>query len=84
MLEEELKYFRKIQNELRSKHSDGGFAVIKNEDLLGVWKNRSDALKEGIERYGNKPFLVKNINDNATKTINFSRDLKFTNAISHL
>jgi hypothetical protein len=84
MLEKELQYFKKIQNELQLKHSHGGFAVIKNEVLLGVWKNRSDALKEGIEEYGLTPFLVKNINDDIGKTINFTRDLEFNNAIYHI
>ena len=84
MLEKELKYFRQIKDELRAKHSDGGFAVIKDEQLLGVWQNRNDALKEGIEEYGDNPFLVKNIYDDPTNAINFSRKLDLKGAVSHV
>ncbi len=47
MLEHEIKYFQKAQDELQSKYPEGGFAVIKNEELLGVWANRNDAIKQG-------------------------------------
>ena len=79
-LEKEISYFLKIQNELRAKYLNGGFAVIFDENLLGVWSSRDDAIKEGIKKYGNVSILVKNINDNLHPMINFSRNIKLTNA----
>lgn len=76
MLEKEIELFNKINGELQSQYPNGGFVVIKNEEVLGVWSSRIDALRAGIEKYGNIEFLVKNIFDNDV-IINFSRDLKF-------
>jgi len=84
MLEKELKYYNEVRDELRAKYPEGGFVVIKDETILGVWLNRTDALKSGIETYGNVPFLVKDINDNPSAKINFTRNINFTNAISHI
>lgn len=83
MLEKELAYFKKTQNELRTKNPGGGFAVIKDEVLLGIWLDRTDALKAGVEKWGAVPFLVKEINDDLNQVINFSRDLKFTHGVSN-
>ena len=82
-LETELKYFHEIQNELIANNPAGGFAVIKEDKLLGVWLNRMDAIKEAVEIYGNVSFLVKNINDDATHFINYSRPLTFCHAVSY-
>jgi len=79
MLEQEMKYFKSIQDELKAKNPEGGFAVISGEDLLGVWLNRQDALKEGVEEYGIKAFLVKNIDDD----VNHTRNLIFRDAVSY-
>jgi len=48
-----------------------------------VWLNRQDALKEGVEEYGIKAFLVKNIDDDVNHTINFTRNLIFRDAVSY-
>lgn len=84
MFEQEITLFKSIQDELRSKNPEGGFAVINGDKLLGVWVNRSDALKEGIEEYGNISFLVKDINDDINHMINFTRNLTFSNAFSNI
>lgn len=82
-LENELGYFYKMQDELRAKNPMGGFAVIKGEVLLGIWLNRLDAIKQGIEAYGYVSFLVKNINYNPNHIFRFSRPLKFTHGVPH-
>ena len=79
----ELKFFDKVRDELRSKYPNGGFVVIKDDAVLGIWMNRTDALKVGIEKFGNVPFLVKNINDNPGRQLNFTRNIQFPNAISY-
>lgn len=84
MLEKEISYFEKIQDELRATNPNGGFAVIKDEELLGIWLNRIDALKAGVQKWGAVSFLVKDINDDLNQVINFSRNLKFTHAASNI
>lgn len=76
MLEKELKTYHSNKFRLQSENSSGGFVVINGNEILGVWRDRLDALKAGIEKYGNVPFLVKNIYDDDTK-IYFSRNLTF-------
>lgn len=76
MLEQELEKFRQIQGTLKQEHPNGGFVVIKGDEILGVWNDRIDALRQGLEKYGDVQFLVKNIMDDNT-VINFSRPLQF-------
>lgn len=75
MFEKELNTFKKNRSELIQKNPDGGFVVINGENILGVWASRIDALKFGIEEYGNVSFLVKNITD-PDVTINYTRNIK--------
>ena len=67
-------------DELKAKNPVGGFVVIKDDTVLGVWLNRMDAIKEAVEKYGNTIFLVKDINDNPAKKITYSRNIEFINA----
>ena len=76
MLENELNTFNKVNAELQANHPNGGFVVIKGDEVLGVWETRNDALKAGVEKYGNVEFLVKNIFD-IDVTINYTRNLMF-------
>ena len=76
MLEKELSLFNKINAELQSQYPQGGFVVIKDDEILGVWSSRIDALRTGIDKYGDVEFLVKNIFDNDV-VINFTRNLIF-------
>jgi len=76
MLDVELKKFREIQGTLKEEHPNGGFVVINGEEILGVWNDRVDALRQGIEKYGDVQFLVKNIMDD-NSVINISRPLQF-------
>jgi len=82
VLENEIKHYKAILADLRKTHLEGGFVVISENEVLGIWNERHDAMKEGIRKYGLKPFLVKNINDDFREAINFSRDLNFPDAIT--
>lgn len=75
MLEKELEKYAQVKAELQSKYPDGGFVVIKDTEVLGIWQTRVDALRAGIEKYGNVSFLVKDIRD-SNIVANFSRNLK--------
>lgn len=74
MLEKELNTYYKNNNTFREKSPSGGFVVIKGEEVLGIWETRMDALKAGIEKYGNVEFLVKDIGESDT-ILNFSRNI---------
>jgi len=77
MLDKELEVYQKNKADLQAQNPQGGFVVIKGEEVLGVWQTRMDALNEGIKKYGDVAFLVKDINESDI-AINFSRNLAFT------
>jgi hypothetical protein len=84
MLEQELDYYKKHLNELRANNPQGGFVVIKEESLLGIWFSRQDAIRAGVEKLGTDTiFLVKDINEPMDHKINYSRNIKFVNAVSN-
>jgi hypothetical protein len=41
--------------------SAGKFALIHGDELVAVLETKADAISSGYERYGNAPFLVKEI-----------------------
>ena len=77
MLEKELKTYEELKSKLREENPSGGFAVIKEDKILGVWNSRQDALNAGIKEYGNVPFLVKEIGEKSNNINSFSRDFVF-------
>lgn len=74
MLEKELTKYNSEKAALQLKYPDGGFVVINGDEILGVWQTRTDALREGINKYGNVQFLVKDIMERNIAA-NFSREL---------
>ncbi len=76
MLEKELETYNKSKPSLQQKYPDGGYVVIKEEEILGVWQTRVDGLKAGFEKYGNVQFLVKDIMERDI-VANFSRNHRF-------
>jgi hypothetical protein len=79
MLEKELRIFNENKAKLKEANPSGGYVVIKDEKILGVWNDRQDALRAGIQEYGNVPFLVKDIGESDSRINSFSRDLVFAN-----
>jgi len=71
-LKKEFAYFNRVKSELRHQHPNGGHALIKDEQVLGVWKTRNEALAAGIEQFGNVVFLVRSIEDEPAHHVNFS------------
>ena len=59
-LEKEYQTYLKKKDELLSKH-EGKFVLIKEAELIDIFSSYEDALKEGLNRFGNVPFLVKQI-----------------------
>jgi hypothetical protein len=47
-------------SELVREH-EGRFVLIKGHDVVGVFGDRSEALREGYRRFGIVPFLVRQV-----------------------
>lgn len=56
------------------RESSGKFVLIKGEKIIGVYDTRNDAIKIGIDKFGNSPFLVKKISE-VEETQNFTSNL---------
>jgi len=61
-LETELDYFNKTKAELLKNHP-GKFALIKGEQLIGVFDTPANAFDEGVKQFGREPFMVKRISE---------------------
>ncbi|WP_422931851.1 hypothetical protein [Singulisphaera sp. PoT] len=59
-LADEMAAYRVHQAELAGEH-EGEFVLIKARDVIGVFGDRSAALREGYRRFGVVPFLVRQI-----------------------
>ena len=53
---------------------EGKFALIKDDNVVGVFDTYADALQEGYRQFGVAPFLVKQIQSVETVQF-FTRDL---------
>ena len=73
LLQNEIEYFEKIRDELLGK-AKNEYALIHGNDLISTFKSKEDAIKRGIELYGNTPFLVKLISE-VEETYNFTSNL---------
>jgi len=58
--EEELKFFESKRMEWLEKYRDK-YVLIKGKELIDVFATLEDAYKEGIKRFGNKPFFIKQV-----------------------
>lgn len=73
LLEKELKAFGE-EKEALLKTSVGKYALLKGKEIIGVFESQNDAIKVGIEKFGNEPFLVKKIEEVEQK-LNFTSNL---------
>ena len=60
VLDTELAYFARILRQLLDR-DEGRFALIKGEELLGVFDTDQEAYQRGVELFGKEPFLVRQI-----------------------
>ena len=58
---EEWRAFKREAPRLVSEGKAGKFAVLKGDDLVGVWDTLSDADLAGRRQFGGAPFLVQEI-----------------------
>ncbi len=73
LLDEELQTYEKNKEEL-IKENEGKYVLIKGSKIINIFESEKDALKEGIEKFGNTPFLVKKI-ERVEQTQNFTSNL---------
>ncbi len=60
VLETELKTYERHRDELLGQ-AEGKFALIHEDQVIGVYHAKPDAISQGYERFGSVPFLVKQI-----------------------
>lgn len=60
MLDQELKIFEDNLPEWLESHS-GKFTLIKGDELIGFYDTTDEALKEGAQRFGLQPFLIRRV-----------------------
>lgn len=60
MFEEELTYYNDHKDELL-KHYEGQFVIIKGGKFGGAYSSDIEAYKAGLQKFGNVPFLIKQV-----------------------
>lgn len=60
ILDIELKTYDQQRGHLLGT-AEGKFVLIRNDQIVGVYDTKTDAIAEGYRRFGNVPFLVKQI-----------------------
>ena len=65
-LETELKFFEKNKKEFLKKYKNS-FVLIKKNEFGGVYTTEQEAYKAGVEKYGDKPFLIKQVTEKETE-----------------
>jgi hypothetical protein len=59
-LKTELDAFERIRLNLLDQ-VPGRYALVKGRDLVELYGNEAEAIREGYRRFGNEAFLVKHI-----------------------
>lgn len=62
LLEEELKTYEENKQDL-IKRANGKYVLIKGKTIVDTFESEKDAVRIGIEKFGNVPFLVKKIEE---------------------
>lgn len=60
VLETELKTYGRHRDHLLGT-AEGKFVLIRNDQVIGVFDLKMDAIVQGYQQFGNVPFLVKQI-----------------------
>lgn len=61
-LQTELEYFQKHRQEYQKLYK-GQFVLIKGETFAGTYTTEAEAYQAGLEKFGNQPFLIKQVLD---------------------
>jgi hypothetical protein len=61
-LEQELATFEAMKPDLLRNHA-GKFVLIKGDRLIDTFDTSENAYSEGVQRFGQEPFLVKPVRE---------------------
>ncbi len=50
-----------VNKEKLVAESEGKYVLIKGREIIGAFDSEKDAIKIGIEKFGNSPFFVRKI-----------------------
>lgn len=78
-LQKELTFFNKNKGEYL-KHYKNKFLLIKGENLVGSFDAEEQAYETGIQKYGNEPFLIKQVLEQEPTLTVSSLSVGLTNA----
>ncbi|MGI0141443.1 MAG: hypothetical protein ACREBF_02205 [Candidatus Micrarchaeales archaeon] len=73
VLDEELKTYEENKQDLLKK-ANGKYVLIKGKIVVDIFESEKDAVRIGIEKFGNVPFLVKKIEE-VEQTQNYTSNL---------
>jgi len=59
-LKKEYVYYKANKGELLKQHF-GSFVLIKGSETVGFFKSEEEAYKVGLDHFGNRPFLIKQV-----------------------
>ena len=59
-LDTELKTYAK-HRDLLLRTAEGKFVLIRHEEIAGIYESEMDAITQGYQKFGNVPFLVKQV-----------------------
>ena len=60
LLDSELKTYEQNRDHLLGT-AEGKFVLIRNNQVIGVYDSKMDAIAAGYQQFGNVPLLVKQI-----------------------
>ena len=60
LLDEEVRTYENRKPELLGS-SEGKFVLIKGVEVAGIYESETDAITDGYNRFGNVPFLVRQV-----------------------
>lgn len=60
ILDAELKTYEENRDQLLGT-AEGKFVLIQNNQVVGIYDSKMDAIAMGYQQFGNVPFLVKQI-----------------------
>lgn len=60
MLDRELATYDRHRRDLLA-NAEGRWVLVHADDVVGTWASQLDALTEGYKRFGDEPFLVKQV-----------------------
>lgn len=60
VLDAELKTYEQHRDHLLGT-AEGKFVLIWNDQVIGVYDSKMDAIAQGYQKFGNVPFLVKQV-----------------------